>query len=148
VLCQKLFEAVHGIPVPRRSLIPVIAWLCEGNEGWNNEIRTRVVKGAPDIHLEYGDPERLPLDYKRKLLAAWIERNKEREDVWTEHSPDALRRLAQPELVPDCHTLSRQWGNLWEGPRAPRATRAAWQAGPVRTEAGLTSWAAPQNLMV
>jgi hypothetical protein len=101
VLCQRLFEEVGGTPVPRRSLIPVIAWLCDGYEHWNDEVRAAVVKGAPDIHLEYGDPERLPLDYKRRLLAAWIDRNKDREDIWTQYSPDALRRLAEPHLVPD-----------------------------------------------
>jgi len=101
VLCQQLFEEVRGTPVPRRSLIPVIAWLCAGDEPWNDEVRTKVVSGAPDIHLEFGDSEKLPLDYKRKLLAAWIDRNKYRLDVWTRYSPDALRRLAEPQLVPD-----------------------------------------------
>jgi hypothetical protein len=101
VLCQQLFEEVRGTPVPRRSLIPVIAWLCDGNERWNVEVRARVVNGAPDIHLEYGDAERLPLDFKRMLLAAWIDRNKDREGVWTRYSADALRRLADPQLVPD-----------------------------------------------
>jgi len=108
VLCQRLFEEVRGTPVPRRSLIPVIAWLGDGNERWNDEVRARVRDGAPDIHLEYGDAERLPLDFKRALLAAWIERNKGREGVWTQYSPDALRRLAEPQLVPD---VSRFLGN-------------------------------------
>ena len=101
VLCRQLFEEVGGTPVPRRSLIPVIAWICNGDERWNDEVRTKVLSGAPDIHLEYGDPEKLPLDYKRKLLAAWINRNKDRQEVWTQYSPDALRRLAEPQLVPD-----------------------------------------------
>ncbi|MDB5310312.1 MAG: hypothetical protein JWO38_4514 [Gemmataceae bacterium] len=101
VLCQRLFEEVRGAPVPRRSLIPVIAWLCDGNAHWNDEVRARVVGGAPDIHLEYGDPEKLPLAYKRRLLEAWIDRNKDREDVWTRYSPEALRRLAEPQLAPD-----------------------------------------------
>ena len=107
-LCQQLFEEVRGTPVPRRSLIPVIAWLCDGNERWTDEVRARVVNGAPDIHLEYGDAESLPLDFKRKLLDAWIDRNKDREEVWTQYSPDALRRLADPQLAPD---IARFLGN-------------------------------------
>lgn len=101
VLCQRLFEEVNDTPVPRRSLIPVIAWLCDGSERWNDEIRTKVVSGAPDIHLEHGDPEKLPLEYKRRLLAAWIDRNKSREDVWFRYTSDALHRLAEPQLSPD-----------------------------------------------
>lgn len=109
-LCQILFEDVCGSPIPRRSLIPVIAWLCSGDERWNDEVRTRVVNGAPEIHLEYGDPERLPIDYKRRLLTAWIDRNKDREDIWTRFSSDALRRLADPQLAPDVAGILNEGG--------------------------------------
>ena len=100
-LLQQLFQEVRGALVPRRSLIPIIAWLCAGTERWNDEVRARVVQWAPGIHLEYGDAERLPLEFKRRLLAAWIERNKDRDNVWDQYTPDALRRLAEPRLVPD-----------------------------------------------
>jgi hypothetical protein len=101
VLLQQLFQEVRGTVVPRRSLIPVIAWLCAGTERWNEEVRARIVQAAPGIHLEYGDAERLPLEFKRSLLAAWIERNKDREGVWDQYSQEALRRLAEARLVPD-----------------------------------------------
>lgn len=98
---QLLFADVGGTPVPRRTLIPVIAWLCNGNEGWNREIRDRVLRGAPEIHLEYGDAAGLPLEFRREMLTAWIERNRGREQVWSEYSSDAVRRLADPALVAD-----------------------------------------------
>jgi len=101
VLYHLLFEEVNGAPITRRSLIPVIAWLSNGHESWNDEVRTWVLSGAPEIHLEYGDPAKLSLDYKRALLTAWIERNKGRDDIWTRYSHDTLRRLAEPQLVPD-----------------------------------------------
>jgi len=100
-LVQQLFQEVRGVPVPRRSLIPVIAWLCIGTERWNEEVRTRVLAGAPGIHLEHGDPEGLSLDFKRKMLATWVERNKDRKDVWDRYSAETLRRLSEPQLVPE-----------------------------------------------
>jgi hypothetical protein len=73
---QLLFDDGPRIPAPRRTLIPVIAWLCNGNDRWNDAVRSRVQRGAPEILLEYGDAEALPLEFKRALLTAWIERNR------------------------------------------------------------------------
>lgn len=101
VLFQLLFDDARRTPVPRRTLIPVTAWLCSGNERWNAEVRNWVLEGAPEIHLEYGDAEALPLEFKRSLLTAWIDRNRGREQVWSRYSPDAMRRLADQRLAPD-----------------------------------------------
>jgi len=101
VLEQLLFDNARPTPVPRRTLIPVTAWLCSGNERWNAEVRKWVLKGAPEIHLEYGDAEALPLEFKRAILTRWIERNRGREQVWSRYSPDAMRRLADLRLAPD-----------------------------------------------
>lgn len=93
-LLQLLFDDASGTPAPRHTLIPVLAWLCNGNERWNGEVRCWVLRGAPEIHLEYGDAEALPLEFKRALLESWIQRNSGREEVWYGYSPDAMRRLA------------------------------------------------------
>ena len=105
---QLLFDDAPRTPAPRRTLIPVIAWLCNGNDRWNDAVRSWVQRGAPEIHLEYGDAEALPLEFKRALLTAWIERNRGREEVWSRYSPDAMRRLADQRLAPD---VSRFLGN-------------------------------------
>jgi len=105
---QLLFDDAPRTPAPRRTLIPVIAWLCNGNDRWNDAVRSWVQRGAPEIHLEYGDSEALPLEFKRALLTAWIERNRGREEVWSRYSPDAMRRLADQRLAPD---VSRFLGN-------------------------------------
>jgi len=101
VLGQLLFDDARGTPVPRRTLVPITAWLCIGNERWNGEVRSWVLRGGPEIHLEYGDAESLPFEFKRALLAAWIDRNRGREEVWSLYSPDAMRRLADHRLAPE-----------------------------------------------
>ncbi len=100
-LLQLLFDDASATPAPRHTLIPVLAWLCNGNERWNDEVRCWVLRGAPEIHLEYGDAEALPLEFKRALLESWIQRNRGREKVWSGYSPDAMRRLADQCLAPD-----------------------------------------------
>ncbi len=105
---QLLFDDAPRTPAPRHTLIPVIAWLCNGNERWNEAVRSWVQRGAPEIHLEYGDAEALPLEFKRALLASWIERNRGRDKVWSRYSADAMRRLADQRLAPD---VSRFLGN-------------------------------------
>lgn len=100
-LLQLLFDDAPGTPAPRDTLIPVLAWLCNGNERWNDEVRRWVLRGAPEIHLEYGDAEALPLQFKRAFLESWIQRNSGREEAWSRYSPDALRRLADQCLAPD-----------------------------------------------
>lgn len=102
---QLLFDDTSRPPAPRHTLIPVLAWLCNGNERWNEDVRCWVLRGAPEIHLEYGDPEALPLEFKRALLESWIERNSGREEVWSGYSRDTMRRLADQRLAPDVSHL-------------------------------------------
>lgn len=102
---QVFFEIIDGKHVLRPSLAPAAAWMCTGSERWNAEFRAWVLESTPHIHLEHGDPEGLPLDYRRDLLRAWVRNNQGRERVWVTSSPDALRRLATPELAPDVSDL-------------------------------------------
>ena len=101
VLRQLLFDDRGATAAPRRALVPVIAWLCSGNDRWNEEVRSWVRSEAPEIHLEHGDAEGLPVEFRRDLLRSWIDRNRGREEVKTRYAPDAMRRLASPELAAD-----------------------------------------------
>lgn len=105
VLLELLFSFDRGIKTARRGLIPVTAWLCSGNASWTYEVRSRVLATAPEMHLEYGDAGSLPLDYRRAVLRAIVQRNEGRERVWLESSPEALRRLAAPDLATDISAL-------------------------------------------
>lgn len=99
VLKDELFETVGAELVPRRSLVPIIAWLCAGTERWNDEVRSWVLQSAPEMHLEYGDPGSLSLDFRKALLRAWVESTTGHDRVWVQSSPETLRRLAAPELA-------------------------------------------------
>ena len=94
-----LFEDADSKLVLRPTLAPVAAWLCAGNERWNEDIRNLIIQTAPTIHLRYGDPESLPLAYKREILRAIVCATEGRNRVWIESSRDSLSRLADPALA-------------------------------------------------
>jgi hypothetical protein len=98
---QVLFAQVDGKRVLRPSMAPVAVWLCNGDQPWNENVRSWVLEAAPEIHLEYGDGAALPSAYKRQLLHSWLARHSDRNQVWVRSSADALKRLAAPELAGD-----------------------------------------------
>ena len=113
-MLQLLFDDASRTPTPRHTLIPVLAWLCNGNERWNGEVRCWVLRGAPEIHLEDGDAEALPLEFKRSLLESWIQRNSGRAEVWFGHSRDAM--IGVLFLVRVFSGIKRRqgiYGNCW-----------------------------------
>jgi hypothetical protein len=100
-----LVAQVGSRPLIRPALAPVVAWLSYGEEDWSNEIRHWVLEAAPGLHLRYGDPSRLPLEYKRRLLRTLVERYSGRERIWVDADPDALSRLADPQLADDVSAI-------------------------------------------
>jgi len=84
----------------RLSLAPVTAWLACGSETWNREIRSRIVRAAPALFFQFGDPACFSPDYRRDLLQGLIDRYAGRQDVWLGKEPESLARLADPELGP------------------------------------------------
>jgi hypothetical protein len=93
--------------VLRGSLIPVSGWLCCGEEPWNHEVRQWVLEATPEVHLFYGDPSGLPLDYRRKILQGLVSRSEGKERVWIESSPESLARLADPALAGEISSIIR-----------------------------------------
>jgi hypothetical protein len=100
-LVDMLFADIRGARTPRLSLIPVIAWLCDGNEQWNDQVRSCVLESVPELHLEHGDAAALPVSYRRSVLSALIRKYEKRSRVWLPYSSDALQRLASPDLASD-----------------------------------------------
>jgi hypothetical protein len=105
VLEHLLVEVVRGRKVLRPSLRSVAAWLCCGSEPWNQLVRSLVVETDPGIHLRYGDPASLSLDYRRQVLSALSLLSKNRRRIWIESSPDCLARLANTALATDIAAL-------------------------------------------
>jgi len=94
-----LFFSDRNHYVVRPALAPVVAWLCDGSERWNEDIRNRVLKASPTIHLMQGDPRKLPLEYKKKLLDALVEHYKRRDRAWIDSDNESLSRFADPALA-------------------------------------------------
>lgn len=97
-----LFAEIEGQPTIRPSLEPVAGWLAGMSEVPSvDRLRQRLLKAAPDVHLRYGDPAALPLNYRRSILKELVERYKGRSRVSINWNGDALRRIATPELSGD-----------------------------------------------
>jgi len=104
-----LSASVRGRKMLRPALRSVAAWLCYGDEHWNNDVRRLVLDTDPTIHLNYGDPARLSMTYRRQVLDALAELSKNRKRVWFDSSPESLARIASPSIAPSIskHALNR-----------------------------------------
>ena len=107
ILKDLLFAQIKNQHVIRSSLSPVAAWLCGGKERWREEIRNCVLKAAPWIHLQYGDPSQLSTEYRRSLLKALVELFEGRDRVWLNTEHESLSRLADPGLSDDVVAIIR-----------------------------------------
>ena len=96
-----LFDETRGNRVIRRSLEPVAAWLCGGHVPHSEHVRRWVCASCPDIHLRYGDPKALSLEYKRNLLVALSQQSSGRQHTWLVTSRATLARVAEPGLSTD-----------------------------------------------
>lgn len=106
-LDQLLFVEIDGRRMIRPALAPIAAWLCNDNEFWSGDLHEWVLEAAPAIHLQHGDPSRLSLEYKRRLLRALVRLSDGRKRTWIDSSSDALSRLADPAIAADLSALIR-----------------------------------------
>ncbi|MFC1763740.1 hypothetical protein ACFL6U_16905 [Planctomycetota bacterium] len=95
------FNHVDNRRILRPAMAPVIVWLCHGDKRWNSDIRGWVLESNPWIHLQYGDPNVLPLDYKRQILRTLVDLAKDRTWLLFDSSAEVLSRLADPNLADD-----------------------------------------------
>jgi len=98
---QLLVSNARGAKVLRPALSPIAAWLCCGTERWNQSVRAWVLECEPGIHLKYGDPGSLPVDYRRSVLLALSSQSEGRHRMRLEATPECLSRLADPALSVD-----------------------------------------------
>ncbi len=100
-----LVENVRGRRVFRPAMRPIAAWLCTGSSRGNQLVRELVSEVDPEIHLNFGDPAALSLEYRRRVLNALAGRSKERRRMWLRTSHDSLARFADPALESDIRAL-------------------------------------------
>jgi len=103
-----LFALRDSYMIIRPSLRPVVAWLAIGNEAWNRRIREQVLACAPDLFLTHGDPESLPIEFKKSLLDHLIAHFSGRELMYVDTDAEALGRMAAPELAPQIASMLRE----------------------------------------
>jgi len=107
ILEDLLFTRIRNKDVIRPSLSPVTAWLCAGKERWQEDIRNCVLKAAPWIHLQHGDPSQLSIEYRRSLINALVKLYEGRDRVWLDTEHESLSRLADPGLADDIVAIIR-----------------------------------------
>lgn len=99
------FARPEGKRVLRASLAPVAVWLCYGTAPHHGAMRQWILEASPGLHLRYGDPQALPLAYKRSLLQVLKALASERKWTWLETDQEALARLADPRLASEISSL-------------------------------------------
>lgn len=96
-----LFCRCHERNVVIPSRAPLAAWLSAGEGIHHQRIRDRVLRSKPELLLQHGDPEILPLDIRKTLLRALVDRYSDRKIARVDTDNDLLRRLAHADLVGD-----------------------------------------------
>jgi hypothetical protein len=91
-----LFATRYGIDVVVPSLAPAAAWLAL----WDDRIRDRIIAIAPEVLLAHGDPSRLPVEVRSRLLRTFADLNQGRSDTGASFDLASIRRLADSQLAP------------------------------------------------
>ncbi len=96
-----IFAEQYGVEVVIPSMKPIAAWLAVSDQ----DVFREILRREPEALLSSGDPESLPLEWRRDLLGALV-------DVYgaggwrgIQAPGEELRRLARPELGPTIKKL-------------------------------------------
>ena len=100
-----LFGHHESRMIVRPSLKPVAAWLAIGNESWNRRLREQILTSTPDLFLTLGDPQSLPVEYRKSIILNLISRYGGRQRIFLDADPEAMSRMADPALSPLIVTL-------------------------------------------
>ncbi|MGF6658212.1 hypothetical protein OKW34_008802 [Paraburkholderia youngii] len=90
-----LFSRTYEVELVKPSLLETAAWLAL----WDESVANEVVRRAPFLLFTAGDPASLPLETRRKLLTALVERMRREEEVPL-LDLSSLARFAQPDIAP------------------------------------------------
>ena len=101
------FREQYGAEFVSPRLRVVLPWLILDDP----EIRNRVLSAHPEIAVEGGDPARLPLPKRRKILADIVDRIACGEDDGDAGDNHAIARIAQPDLAAETSALIDRHAN-------------------------------------
>ncbi len=100
-----LFAKQYDINVIIPSMKPIAAWMALWDEG----IKNHIMRIAPEVLIENGDPSALPVEFRKLLLTRFAEFYAERRYTGTSFDITMIRRLADPELAPTINTLLQKY---------------------------------------
>ena len=90
-----LINEADGQRVIIPSMAPVAAWVA----GLADEIRDSVRDCAPEVLIEHGDPELIPLPVRETLLRQLAQQCQREEEFWDYFDPASLRRFVHSDLA-------------------------------------------------
>lgn len=100
-----IFREQYGTKFIAPRIRPILSWLILFDE----EIRTKALAISPEVALEGGDPSRLPLTVRKKLLDDVVRRIASDEDDHSARDNSSIARLAQSDLLNDTQQLIREF---------------------------------------
>ena len=102
------FREMYGEQIVSPRLRVVLPWLILEDD----KIRSRALDILPEVAVEEGDPARLPLPERKKILADIVERIVRGEDDRAARDNSAIARIALPDLTDQALALIHQyWAN-------------------------------------
>jgi hypothetical protein len=107
------------------SMRPIAGWLAL----WDDRVRQRLLKIAPEVLIQNGDPSSLPVDFRKSLLIGFADSYAQHEHTGISFDMTMLRRLADPKLAPTVNDLLGKFSShygirtlllelIWQGPIA------------------------------
>lgn len=101
------FREQYDEKVVTPRLRPILPWLIL----LDDEIRRRALEIHPEIAVEGGDPSRLPLLERQRILADIVRRIVSDEDDRSARDNSAIARIANPDLSEDTQQLINEYGD-------------------------------------
>lgn len=101
------FRNQYGLDIVSPTLRPILPWLIL----WDEKIRDRVRKLAPEILFEGGDPSQLPLEVRRSVLRDVCKQMAKHATGRTMRDEAAVQRFATLDLTDDVLALFREYAD-------------------------------------
>lgn len=101
------FREQYGEKIITPRLRPILSWLIL----FDGEIRRKAIEIHPEIAVEGGDPSRLPLLERKRILADIVQRIVSNEDAHSAQENSAIARIANPDLSEETQKLISKFGN-------------------------------------
>ena len=99
------FREQYGIQVIAPSMKPILSWLVLFDE----KIRKKVCDIEPEIIFEGGDPSRIPLETRRKILRSVCDKMTSNFSNRSVTDYAAVQRFANPDLANDIKALIKEY---------------------------------------